>query len=189
MSSVEDQKGWTPRQRAWAAWGAVWSLLALPAAITSGWSLVAAQGWSWDRYWSLFFPIIVAVSLALISDILVRHDLLTLSAKERRKRERDREMARALNSMSLPPGADTNEWTARLQRRLRTFVALAFCLLAVWGAAVVLTALAAHFTSRDDRSIWVLAAVVLLLGVPLICLLGDSFRRGRSLLAAVRKTP
>src|SRR3954454_14409461 len=109
MSSVEPEKGWTPRQRAWGAWGAVWLLLSGPAAITGGWSLVAAQDWSWDRYWFFLVPVAVGVSVPFFSNILVRHDLVTPPAKERRKRERDREVARALRTATLPLGADPNE--------------------------------------------------------------------------------
>jgi hypothetical protein len=112
MSSVEEEKGWTPQQRAWAVSWAVWVLLAVPAAITGGWSLIAGEDWSWHRYWLLVLALAAAMIAPFLSNMLVRHDLVTLSAKERRKRERDREVAAALRAASLPPGADPNEWDA-----------------------------------------------------------------------------
>jgi hypothetical protein len=91
--------------------------------------------------------------MPVFAAMLVRSDLVTPPAKDRRKRERDEETAQAIRAGSLPPGANHDACRLRLQHRLRGTVTVAVCLVVVWIAAAVLTACAAHATSHDAPAV------------------------------------
>lgn len=150
--------------------------------ITAGWSLIAAEAWSWDRFGDIAGPAGGGLIGSLVSQALIRRGVFPARPGAKRKLDRQAETLRAIRTGTLPPDVDQADWRERVRRERRTTQGLVLCAMALSPVAAVLAALTAHLTSHDAFGVWIVAAIALLPSFPVAQRTRKFHRNARQLL-------
>lgn len=157
--------------------------------VTAGWSLIAAEAWSWDRFGNIASPAIAGLIGSLGSQALIRKGAFPMRPDAKRKLDRQVETSRAIRTGTLPPDLDREDWRERIRHARRTSGGLLLFVSALSPVAAVLAAVTAHLTSHDAPDVWTVAAIALVPAVPLAWRTRQFHRHTSRLLVQLSRQP
>ncbi|SDE89438.1 hypothetical protein SAMN05660485_02028 [Blastococcus fimeti] len=147
-------------------------------AFVATWSLIAGDPWDWEQFWMFFAIVGLGSAASSLGEALARRSADPSTPRARRE-DGDEAVTRAMRTGCLPPDADPETWRTRITREVRHARRIVALLIGCCVASAVLTAAMAH--RDDDRVLWSLSVLTLLLVPPILWLLARVQRRARRL--------
>lgn len=142
--------------------------LVIAEAFAAALSLVAGDPWDWGRFWWMFVLVLLSSVASSAGEALARGGALgSMSPQAQRKHDEGEETAQAVRTGMLPPDASPDQWQDRIRRHIRQTVVMGTFCTVLCVTATVLTATAARLNNEDNPVLWTLAAVTVLVLVPL----------------------